>query len=207
MMARASGRRFFMAEMTSRPLPSPSRMSTTAKAGAAFSTCKSPSLTDSAVVTIKPRPSMARARRWRNDLSSSTISSERSLGSELVPASFIAIPVRSTTPLGNAMIRYLQLRSDSRRLKWGCHQRPFKIFPVPGHGDRGAVQRRRLVDERELGAGAFQKRLGDKKAESETEQCGFIGCRTAGAGPPMRDIGSAEAIDDFGSKTRSIVAD
>src|SRR6516225_11446286 len=54
-----------------------------AKAGAAFSTCSSPSPTDSAVVTVKPRPSMARARHCRNDLSSSTIRSDRSVGSKL----------------------------------------------------------------------------------------------------------------------------
>src|SRR5262250_3138005 len=79
-MPRASGRRCLSAEITSRPLPSARRISTTAKAGAARSTSVRPSATDSAVVTANPRPSMARARRCRNDLSSSTISSVRSPG-------------------------------------------------------------------------------------------------------------------------------
>jgi hypothetical protein len=55
-------------------------MSTTANAGAAFSTCSNPSATDSAVVTSKPRVSIARARRTPNDLSSSTMSKDRSAG-------------------------------------------------------------------------------------------------------------------------------
>src|ERR1051326_5137013 len=63
MITRAPGRRFFSAEITSRPLPSPSRMSTTAKAGGAASTCSRPSATVSAGVTEKPRVSIARARR------------------------------------------------------------------------------------------------------------------------------------------------
>src|SRR5882724_6635798 len=78
MMARASGRRRLSAEITSSPLPSSSRMSTTAKAGDIVSSWVSPSATDSAVVTVKPRLSMARASRCRNDLSSSTIRSVRS---------------------------------------------------------------------------------------------------------------------------------
>src|SRR5262245_37963290 len=177
MMARASGRRFLMAEMTSRPLPSPSRMSTTANAGAAFSTWRRPSLTDSAVVTVNPRPSMARARRCRNDLSSSTIRSELSLGIALDPASFIAVSnPRTCEPGGHRLFvpsrprdlqltRDLQLRSDRFGLKWGRRERSFKILPVPGHGNGGAVQRRCLVDQRELGTGSLQKRFSDKEAK------------------------------------------
>src|SRR5262249_44204673 len=218
MMARASGRRFLMAEMTSRPLPSPSRMSTTANAGAAFSTWRRPSLTDSAVVTVNPRPSMARASRCRNDLSSSTIRSERSLGIALDPASFIVVSNPRTCQPGCLALfgavpaiwhltRDLQLRSDSRGLKWGRRERSFKILPVPGHGDGGAVQRRRLIDQRELGPRALQKRLGDKKTESKPKQRSFVSFRTAGTGPAMGDIGRAEAIDHFGSETGPIIAD
>src|SRR5262249_17079062 len=159
-----------MAEITSRPLPSPSRISTTAKAGAAFSTCKRPSLTDSAVVTLNPRPSMARARRCRNDLSSSTIRSERSFGSPLVPVSFIGVsnprpPEPGRRSPATVPGRDFKLRSDDLGLKWGPTERHLKISPVPGHADGGAVQRRRLIDQRELGPGAFQKRFSDEKAE------------------------------------------
>src|SRR6516165_3005218 len=113
MMARASGRRFLIAEITSRPLPSPSRMSTTANAGAAFSTCRRPSLTDSAVVTAKPRPSIARARRCRNDLSSSTIRSERSVGSELIAASVMEMSYPHNYRSG---LRFLVMAAQQRRL-------------------------------------------------------------------------------------------
>src|SRR6516162_2383792 len=215
MMARASGRRFFIAEMTSRLLPLPSLMSTTAKTGAAFSTWRRPSPTDSAVVTVKPRPSMARARRCRNDLSSSTIRSERSLGIALDPASFIAVsnpepdrpPEVPSRPHDLQLTRRLELRSHSGSLKWGRRDRRFKIFPVPGHGDGGAVQRWRLIDQRELGPGALQKGLGYKKTELKPKQRGFVGLRTARAGPAMGDIGGAQAVDHFGSKARAIVAD
>jgi TIR domain len=62
------------AEMTSRPHPSPSRMSTTAYSGALSLICAKPSSTDSAVATLKPRASIARARHCVSCLSSSTIS-------------------------------------------------------------------------------------------------------------------------------------
>src|SRR5215471_586080 len=218
MMARASGRRRLSAEITSRPLPSSSRMSTTAKAGDVVSSWLRPSATDSAVVTVKPRPSMARASRCRNDLSSSTIRSERSLGIALDPASFIVVSNPRTCQPGCLALfgavpaiwhltRDLQLRSDSRGLKWGRRERSFKILPVPGHGDGGAVQRRRLIDQRELGPRALQKRLGDKKTEPKPKQRSFVGFRTARSRPAMGDIGRAEAIDHFGRKSRPVVTD
>src|SRR5215470_15415027 len=105
------------------------------------------------------------------------------------------------------LTRDLQLRSDSRGLKWRRRERSFKILPVPGHGDGGAVQRRRLIDQRELGPRALQKRLGDKKTESKPKQRSFVSFRTAGTGPAMGDIGRAEAIDHFGSETGPIIAD
>src|SRR5215469_380221 len=219
MMARASGRRFFIAEMTSRLLPLPSLMSTTANTGAAFSIWRRPSLTDSAVVTVKPRPSMARARRCRNDLSSSTIRSERSPGIALDPASVIAVsnprtcePDRPRLMVPSRthdlqLTRHLQLRSRSGSLKWWRRHRSFKILPVPGHGDGGAMQRRRLIDQRELGPGALQKGLGYEKTEPEPKQRGFVGLRTARTRPTMGDIGRAEPVDHFGSKAGAIVAD
>src|SRR5262245_24857574 len=91
------------------------------------------------------------------------------------------------------LTRNLQLRSASLGLTWGWRGRSFKILPVPGHGDGGAVQRRRLIDQRKLGPRALQKRLGDKKTEPKPKQRGFVGLRTAGTGPAMGDIGRAEA--------------
>ncbi|VTZ27536.1 hypothetical protein MPC1_5840002 [Methylocella tundrae] len=78
MMPRASGRFVFKSTMTSRPLPSPSRMSITAKAGGLWAIASRPSATDPAVLTTKPRLSMLRVRRARKGLSSSTIRRERS---------------------------------------------------------------------------------------------------------------------------------
>src|SRR5262245_54313295 len=96
MTGRASGRRRLSAEITSRPLPSPSRMSTTANAGEEVSRWIRPSATDSAVVTVKPRPSMARASRCRNDLSSSTIRRVRSPVVAVLRFSTIVLSVLST---------------------------------------------------------------------------------------------------------------
>src|SRR3974390_2855483 len=78
-MARASGLWRLSAETTSSPFPSSSRISTTAKAGEHECSWLRPSATDWAVVTVNPRPSIARESRWRKDLSSSTISNDRSV--------------------------------------------------------------------------------------------------------------------------------
>ena len=74
-------------------------------------------------------------------------------------------------------------------------QRPFEIGTVPGHLDGGAVQRRRLIDQRKLGAGAFQKRLGDEKTKTEPEHrvvIAFSG--SARLRPAVGDIGLAEPV-------------
>src|SRR5437764_308745 len=80
MMARASGRRRLRAEITSRPLPSPSRMSTTAKAGEEVSSSSRPSATDSAVATVKPRPSIAHAHDRATRRRRSVVERERCAG-------------------------------------------------------------------------------------------------------------------------------
>src|SRR3990170_7133733 len=61
--------------MTSMPLPASRRMSTTAKAGGRRLSDWSPSSTEAAASTSKPRVSMARASRARKARSSSTIRS------------------------------------------------------------------------------------------------------------------------------------
>src|SRR5271168_4728339 len=240
MMARASGRRFFMAEITSSPLPSPSRMSTTAKAGGAFSTCSRPSATDSAVVTRKPRPSIARARRCKNDLSSSTISSVRSpgtgpaaaLGSVLFMILLIATYLATyfvraqarprpnsiaSSPEPQAMKGRnrstikphggLHLRAGHGGLKRGWRQRALEIGAVPAHSDTGAMQRRRLIDQRKLGAGTFQQGLGDEEPETQAEQSVLVAPRTTCARPPVGNIGSADPVNDFRREAGPVVTD
>src|ERR1700733_472821 len=233
MMARASGLRFFMAEMTSRPLPSPSRMSTTAKAGGAFSTCNRPSATDSAVVTAKPRPSMARARRCRNDLSSSTISSERSPegGTGVAPgtALFIATLLRggcNSTPQRFASRRRhepqamkgrnrstikpdgeLHLRTGDGRLKRGRREGALKIGAIPGHGDCRAMQRRCLIDQRKSCPGAFQERFGDEEPQAQPKHGILVTLRSARSRPPVGDIGRADAVHDLRRKAGTVVSD
>src|ERR1700722_15767783 len=237
MMARASGRRFFIAEITSSPLPSVSRMSTTAKAGAAFSTCRSPSATDSAVATTKPRPSIARARRCKNDLSSSTIRSERSLGIEAGVALVMAIysvnasnRYSRAADLSGCLSGYAASRGVARqqivnnqanlvtelsgrdrglkRGRWGRDQRPLEIGAVPGHVDGGPVERRLLIRERKPGAGTFQEGFGDEEAETEPKNRIVVAfSRPARRRPAVGDGRLPETGQNLGSEAWAVVAD
>src|ERR1700724_2577201 len=67
-IARASGRLRFSAETTSSPLPSPSRKSTTAKAGALLPICASPSLTLSPGGHVKPALSQGAPQPFKERL-------------------------------------------------------------------------------------------------------------------------------------------
>src|SRR5690349_16059566 len=69
------------------------------------------------------------------------------------------------------------------------------------------MERRRLIDQRELGARALQEGFCNKKAKPEPKQGGFVGIRTARSRPAMSDVRGAEAIDHFRGKARAIVAD
>jgi hypothetical protein len=66
---------------------------------------------------------------------------------------------------------------------------------------------RRLAGERKLGAGALQKRFGNEETETETEHGSFFGLRCPGIGPTMGHVRRAQAVDDFRSKSGTVVAD
>src|SRR5712675_158839 len=223
-MPRASGRRFLSAEMTSSPLPSPSRMSTTAKAGDIFSTWVRPSATVSAVVTVNPRPSMARARRWRNDLSSSTISRERSpwgLASSVMGATFVETrdtaritdpwypaqgprPIAATgrsvaTARGQEFTIWRSGPASGRR----SDQQPLEIGPAPADPHDRAALRKLPVFQGQCRARALQQGLGDEKAEAESGRL----VRGPYPLPPAGDEGLAQAVHDLGRKARAVVID
>src|ERR1043166_2435478 len=208
MIPRASGRRFLSAEITSTPLPSPSRMSTTAKAGGAASTCNRPSATVSAVVTEKPRVSIARARRWRKDLSSSTINKVRSAGSSAVATSVMGV-LRLVLPAGAAAPSpYLgsanRVSRPHGRLNFGNFGSFFEIGATPTQFDDGAALGRRAIEARQRAAAALDQGLGDK--EPEAEAAGFrLGRRAPAAA--ARDVGFAQPAEDFGRKTGTVVGD
>src|ERR1700693_2420911 len=181
-MARASGRLRFNADTTSRPLPSPSRKSTTAKAGAARPICARPSVTLSQEVTVKPRVSIARARRSRNGLSSSTISSERSACPVSSAMAFTIRPILlvgpysiwrgspalprphkvDQTPLSTARDAIMLL---GRRFRGGFAR--LETASRPADLNHGAVIRENPVGEGDLCAGALKQGAGDKDPKTE----------------------------------------
>src|ERR1051326_1527819 len=219
-MPRASGRRLRSAEITSSPLPSPSRMSTTAKAGDILSTWTRPSATVSAVVTAKPRPSMARASRCRNDLSSSTISSERSgwveRASSVIAFAFVggrcgilarrahvANQIAHSVYMGS--VRQLTYVPASSPGASGCraHQRPLEIGPPPAHLHHRAALRELAVLQCQRGARALQQRLGDEEAQPQPR----VLARRPIALAAAADERLAHAVHDLGREARAVVVD
>src|SRR6516162_3156728 len=86
---RALGRAWRRAPTISKPRPSPSRMSTTAKAGGRPVAAATASAKLSAVATTKPRGSIARAKRWHNGASSFRIRFAAD-GAQRIPSGLVA---------------------------------------------------------------------------------------------------------------------
>src|SRR5579863_2841814 len=200
-MARASGRLRFKAETTSIPLPSPSRKSTTAKAGAALAIWLRPSATLSQDVTAKPLVSMARARRSRNGLSSSTIRSERSV----CPASS-GIAFKIKVSLSNKSPTYGGDRGDAKTAGyrfgvkvtasyWFCG-RFLHLEPATRPNDlhHGAVLRENAVGKRDPRARALEQGAGDEHAKTKATAAAL---RVIG-GAAARQIGLADALEQIG---------
>src|SRR6185437_8949962 len=209
-MARASGRLRFSADTTSRPLPSPSRRSTTAKAGAALVICASPSLTLSQDVTVKPRVSMARDRRSRNGLSSSTIRSERSVWPVSSAIAFtvgypcVRLPIiwRGTAALPRPhKVDPSQRPAAVLGCRFGGNLAGLEAGAGPGDLNHGAMVRKDPVGEGDLGPGALEQGAGDKHPETEAAVAplAFVG------GAPPRQIGFADPLDDIGGEARAVV--
>src|SRR5882757_3498881 len=210
-MARASGRWRFNAETTSRPLPSPSRKSTTAKAGAAFPICARPSETLSHEVTLNPRISIARASRSRNGLSSSTINSERSAWPVSSAMAFTVGVLCVEHPTiwrdNTALPRPHKVDQQSRQWRpvlrrcFGGGFSGFKSAAGPHDLDHGAMIRKGPVGERHLGAGALQQRPRDEHAEPEPAALALRIVRA----PPPRQIGLADPLQHIRRDAGSIV--
>src|SRR5580704_10878165 len=226
-IARASGRLRFRADTTSRPLPSPSRKSTTAKAGAALPICARPSETLSQDVTEKPRVSMARERRSRNGLSSSTISRERSawsVSSTLAVTVHVslrwdtrhipdiwsgnpALPrspkVDHPSPRRDHAVRVpAQGRDDAKtvlRCWFGSKFAGLETVARPGDLNHGAMIGKDAVGEGDFGAGALQQGSGDKDPETEAPPVPVLAL--VGAAPP-RQIGLADSLQYVGREAR-----
>src|SRR3954451_7046202 len=208
-MARASGRFFFSAETTSRPLPSPSRKSTTAKAGAALPICARPSETLSHDVTEKPRVSMARDSRSRNGLSSSTMRSERSVCWFSSAMAFkvlsslqrIHIWRRNQAVPRPQMVDRRISATQGRGLSY-CFLEgldSLKTLPRPRDLDHCSVFRERPIGKRDLGAGTFQQGAGDEHAESQAAACIL--------GAPPREVWLADPLDQVGRNAGAVVGD
>src|SRR5215510_6921735 len=213
-MPRASARRRLRAEITSSPLPSAKRMSTTAKAGGLCSTWRRPSATLSAVVTLKPRVSIARANLARNSLSSSTINSERSpvgiaaAGSVIVCCSldgtrqtpWAGPPEWRDLPSGEPDLGRFAAFSRGRFL--GAGRRSLKIRPGPAHPHDRPGLRGRPVGNGQGCTRALQQGLGDEKTETQAHGIAVGRARAHAAGG---HVGLADAIHDLGRKPGPIV--
>src|ERR1041384_6004275 len=210
MTIRAPGRAVLTALTTSRPLPSPSRRSTTEEAGACAVAAVVPAETLSAVETTKPRRSIARAGRWQSSASSSTIRSVRSLSDRprRGAASMVSEPagrVRSVVFIGGSSLFSFQqpgglsvFCSLAARGIFGCDIRSrfcLQIGTVPGNDNmRGALDE---IVEGQVGAAALQEALRDEDAEPH--RAGL-----AGAG---REIRLAQPAEQMGGKAGPVIGD
>src|SRR5207248_9135066 len=199
MTMRAPGRAVLTALTTSRPLPSPSRRWTTARAGACAVAAVVPAATLAAVETTKPRRSIARASRWQSGASSSTMRSVRSRSDRprRGAASMVSGPagrVRSVVFIGgSSLLRFSSLAACGI---FGCGIRSrfrLQIGTVPGNDNmRTAFDE---IIEGQFGAAALQKALRDKDAESHR-----AGLTRAG-----REVGLAEATEQMGRKAGAVI--
>src|SRR4051794_37974854 len=200
MTMRAPGRAVLTALTTSRPLPSPSRRSTTAKAGACAVAAVVPAATLSAVETTKPRRSIARASRWQSGASSSTMRSVRSLSDRprRGAASMVSGPagrVRSVVFIGGSSLR-LFFSSLAACGIFGCGIRSrfrLQIGTVPGNDNMRAAFDE--IIERQFGAAALQKALRDKDAQPHM----------AGLAGSGREVGLAETPEQMGGKAGPVI--
>src|SRR5215470_3423878 len=221
-MVRDCGRNLASSATTSRPLPSSSRMSTTAKAGGFWRISSRPSATECAVRTSKPRVSMARARRNTKERSSSTRTNERSSGSSsglnarssttaYLLADHYSEPRRQAKP-----VREIGLLTDARvgggqqgRGGWrlparGGAQLALEHWPGPDHRDDGAVVWALTIFQGDGGPRPLQQGLGDKKAKAQPGRLAVPDLPRASA---RGDVGLAQRIQDVERNAGAIVAD
>src|SRR4051812_42123896 len=211
---RLSGRTVCKVSTTSRPLPSSSLRSTTAKAGGASLARALPSATDSAIATAKPRASMARASRSRSGRSSSTIRSVFSsvmlslcpaAGSKIAKALFpAALGGAHITPAPHASICLGAFRGH-RRLRPVDHPtRPADFHPGPAA--------RRIAGFNHP-SGLFQQDFGDKEAQThplmliERSLGPDLGIAQGMVTGPRGDIGLPNPLKNFRRKTRPVILD
>src|SRR6185312_8093878 len=132
------------------------RRSTTAKAGGCSVAAAMPVATLSAVATMKPRRSMARAKRWHSGASSSTSSRLRSLSGR--PSSAEG-PLTTGVVLCMLMSSFILCRLSHRRFAFHA----FEHGSFPLNYDLCAAIRH--VGEADARAGALQQALRNEDAE------------------------------------------
>src|SRR5476651_1995019 len=177
---RMSGRAWRNGCTSSSPLPSPSRKSSTAKAGGR-AVCASASATDPTAVTMKPSSSSARAMRLRKAASSSAISSVRSL--------VCVAPAMTGDTERLAPFSWLMAILQSGRL---CSLED-GVWPAHDHGRTVLVAA--AVAETHRGTGPFQQRLGDEDPQPH------MAFHTLAGG----NEGRAELVEQCLGKARPVV--
>src|SRR5262249_11923814 len=200
---RAPGRAWRSALTTSKPRPSPRRMSTTAKAGICSLAAATPAATLSAVVTINPRRFMARASRWHNGASSSTISSVRSDSGRRcsspakasAPGRFSRSLVSMVLPLTLSTDRLLSRKGDRDGYTGAGFLHHLQIGTFPENRNMRAAFRKVL--ESQPRATALEQALRDEYPEPH--MVGRPGAR--------RDVRLAEAPQEMQREPGTVIGD
>src|SRR5690606_27682514 len=147
---------------------------------------------------MKPLPSIARARRVRNGLSSSTMSSERSLP-RMSPSGAVSSLIRLIFPVCSSSLgEFSPISSFLRSIGRLCRiRRGQEGLTRPGHLDQCALAGLPRIAETHGRAGAFQQGLGDEQAKAKAA--------ASFAGAPLRHIGLTDAVDDFSRESGTVV--
>src|SRR6478735_2018862 len=180
---RMSGRACRKGPTSSRPLPSPSRRSSTAKAGGR-AVWASASATEPTAVTMKPRNSSARAIRLRKAASSSASSKVRSLA-------LVALARTGETGRG-APVSLMASPWDN----WSLCSLEDGVWPA--HGDCSAAVPGAAITETHCGTRAFQKCLRDEDPQThvafdalpsrDERRAEFVQQRLGEARPVIRNL-------------------
>ena len=185
-----------MASTIFRPLPSSSRMSSTAKAGRPARRASCASAMELAVVTSKPRDSSARPRRVLSAWSSS--SSNRDLSSRAAMRSSRLAMILST-PCSSSRMRHAQ--GSRRRSASSAARGQRTVTRAPPVSPRSGRHPR---------AGALQQGPGDEEAQphaaAHARRRRLLALARSSMGP-AGDIGLAQTGQDFRREAGTVVGD
>src|SRR6267154_309250 len=204
---RALGRVSCRLSTTSRPLPSSSLRSTTAKAGGFSFTMAMPSRTVSAIVTSKPRACIARARRSRNGRSSSRMRRLFSSGNagSLISSCFHARLHRGYISSRPAFDHTINSPSEPQLLAG----RGIAIDGASWPGRRHRRAATHAVVGGNHAAGLLDQGLGNEKPEAHALLFAVRRVHfTVHGTPPGRargDVGFADLLENLRRESRAIV--